>query len=372
MKLDLYQEIQNIDESKWHPKFKFLMNNKVQLSGERSALSNWTEGFNDRDNKIIKEFQTTFHSSLWEFYLYALFKDAGFILDQTHNRPDFIIKYPAEIYVEAVVSNIRNGGKKEDERNLDDNLSMFTPPYMQSDFYEVLDEAIIRHSNAIIHKCKKITKEYSKCEWIRPENPFVIAISSYGQINYGREYIYPMLALLYGLYYCPEFDDFIKRSSIVKKDTNADIPIGIFNNFDNDNISAIIYSCTTTLGKLTSLAISSGSLSMNVVYNIRRDYKDPRIPYKLHIVDSDSPEELSDGVFIFHNPNAKHKIPVEYFKATNVTQYFVENDNLRYVGNPFPIVARMNIPLVMKSEFDIIITENLRAYNRVSFKNFYE
>lgn len=371
MKLDLYQKIQEIDASKLHPKFKILMNEKLQLACERSQVSNWTEGFVDRDKKIIKEFQSTFHSSFWEFYLFAFFKDAGFTLDQTHNRPDFIIKSPAEIYVEAVVSNIKNGGKNEDERKLDDYMSMFTAPYMQPDFYEVLDEAIIRHSNAIIHKNEKYIKNYSKCEWIRPENPFVIAMSSYDQINYGREYIYPMLALLYGLYYQPATASFIKKSTIKKKDTNADINIGIFNNPDYANISAIIYSCTTTLGKLTSLAISTGNPSKNVVYNIRRDYEDSKIPYKLQIVNSSFPEVLSDGVFIFHNPNAKKKIPVEYFETTNATQYFMKEDKLIYTSNTYPIVARLDIPAIMKQGFEPLIQENLRTYNNVNIKDFY-
>lgn len=62
----------------------------------------------DRDYKMVQEFQKTFHSSFWEFYLYACFKESGFILDQSHNRPDFMIKELYEINVEAVVANIKN------------------------------------------------------------------------------------------------------------------------------------------------------------------------------------------------------------------------------------------------------------------------
>ena len=72
MKLELYHRIKDIDVRKWHPKFKLLMNEKLQFFRERHLVSNWTEGFVDRDEKIIKEFQTTFHSSFWEFYLFAL------------------------------------------------------------------------------------------------------------------------------------------------------------------------------------------------------------------------------------------------------------------------------------------------------------
>ena len=371
MRLDLYKEIEGIDQSKWHPKFRLLMR-EMEFSRERDIISSWTEGFVDRDKKIIKEFQTTFHSSFWEFYLFALFKDAGFELDQTHARPDFIIKYPTEIYVEAVVANIKDTGKKEDERNLEDYMCMFNPPHKQIDFYEVLNEAIIRHFNAIANKNKRFINGYSKCEWIDSQNPFVIAMSSYDQINYGREYIYPMLALLYGLYYSVESNSFVTRPSIIKKETNATIPLGIFNDINYENISAIIYSCTTTLGKLTSLSISNGNFSTNAVYNLRRDYEDTKIPYKLQIVTREIPEELSDGVFIFHNPNAKNKISVEYFETTSVTQYFVRDGKLISTQNTFPIVARLNIPTLMRSGFEMLIQESLREYNGVSINDFYD
>lgn len=73
MELDLFEKIENLDESKLHQKFLFLRDYE-ELSGARSILNNWTKSFCDRDNKIVKEFQTTFHSSLWEFYLFSVFR----------------------------------------------------------------------------------------------------------------------------------------------------------------------------------------------------------------------------------------------------------------------------------------------------------
>ena len=42
----------------------------------------------------------------------------------------------------------------------------------------------------------------------------MIAMSSYSQINYGREYIYPMMTLLYGLSYMPNTDSYIPVTEI--------------------------------------------------------------------------------------------------------------------------------------------------------------
>lgn len=41
----------------------------------------WVKGMIDRDYKMVQEFQKTFHASFWAFYLYAYFKESGFILD---------------------------------------------------------------------------------------------------------------------------------------------------------------------------------------------------------------------------------------------------------------------------------------------------
>ncbi len=365
--LKLFEKLPDILDEKLHSKFKLLL--KPEFYRHREIIQGWVEGFVDRDNKIIKEFQTTFHSSFWEFYLFALFKELNFELDQTHDRPDFIIKAPEEIYIEAVVPEINDKtGIPESMRDMDDIISMFIPPYEQTDFYKVLDEAIIRQSNSILKKRNNYIKNYSKCDWI-DEKPYVIALSSYDQINYGREFIYPMLALLYGMYYVPEKEDYEIRNS-VKKDNGADIPIGIFNNPDYSNISAIIYSSTITIGKLTSLSISNGKRStINEVYGLYKDYKDSDKPYKLNIVSPETPEELSDGVFIFHNPNAKHKLPLTYFESSNITQYFINDSELNFSLDSRVLVARIDtIPL---PGMDTTIIEYVRHYNKMSMKDFY-
>lgn len=107
--MNLFETIKNVSEEQWHTKFKILKDDPFG-KGERSILQQWVEGLEDRDHKMVQEFQKTFHASFWEFYLYACFKEAGFTLDQSHNRPDFMIKAPCEFNVEAVVANIKKQG----------------------------------------------------------------------------------------------------------------------------------------------------------------------------------------------------------------------------------------------------------------------
>lgn len=360
--MDLFEPIKKVSEDQWHTKFKLLKEDPCG-EGERAILQQWVDGLVDRDYKMVQEFQKTFHASYWEFYLFACFKKAGFVLEQSHNRPDFMIKAPYEVNVEAVVANIKSQGRPESNRGMEDLMDMFIPPKNQEDFYQIQHEAIVRQSNAITSKMKKYESEYSKCDWIKEDVPFVIAMSSYSQINYGREFIYPMMTLLYGMYYVPGEDNYASVSEVEKPGTDSTIPVGLFNSDKYSGISAILYSCTTTLGKLTALAKSEGYFSMNEVYNLRRDYEDTKIPYKLQHVGVDSPELLTDGLFLFHNPYAKNKLDIRCFEDTSVTQFFWQGDKLVHTSNTYPIVCRLNFSKYLQQGFLMLIEEYLRQYN---------
>lgn len=184
MSMDIFGPVKKVSENQWHTKFKVLKNGPCDI-GERAILNKWIEGLVDRDNKMVQEFQKTFHASFWEFYLYACFKEAGFTLDQTHNRPDFMVIAPYEFNVEAVVANIKKDGRLESDRNIQDMMDMFIPPRNQEDFYDIQNEAVIRQANAITSKMKKYEKEYSTYDWVKSNIPFIIAMSSYSQVNYG-------------------------------------------------------------------------------------------------------------------------------------------------------------------------------------------
>lgn len=358
MKLDLFKTLDDLSEQDLHPKFKYLRD--TIICGEKGILIDWTDGFIDRDNKIIKEFQTTFHSSFWEFYLFKVFKDLGFEIDFTYDRPDFIIKSPQSILIEAVVSNIKVDGREETTRNIDDITSMIMPPHKQTDFFETLDESIVRNSNAIHGKSKKYLDKYKKLDWVNEASPFVIALSSYDQVNYGREYIYPLMALLYGRYFIPELDNFQFKKSILKPGTESEIPIGIFNNDEYKHISAIIFSCTVTLGKLTSLDLSNGNLNQtNAVLNIRNDYEKPL--YKIQPVSGENPEYLSDGLIVFHNPNAENPLDIELFKKSNAIQMIPTEKGMHIEGENTPIFSRLNLPRFMVN--DILINLIFKDFN---------
>lgn len=368
MKLNLFDNIKGVDESKYHSKFSFIKKDP-QMNYIRQMLIDWTEGFVDRDGKIVREFQETFHSSFWEIYLYKLLTSAGYKLDQTHPMPDFIINYPFEIYIEAVIANIKKTGRKEEDRTLEDQLSMFTPPHLQKDFYELLDNAILRYSNSINYKHNKLLKEYNNLEWINMQNPFVFALASFDDINYGREYIYPMLALLYGIYFDPSENIFIPKKYITKPETGAKIPIGLFNDKRYNNVSAIIFTCALTLGKLVALSISNKNPSLNKVYSLHENINTNT--YLLKRVGIDSDERLAEGTFIFHNPNAINKLPNNFCNNLEITNFFYEDNGINISGNYTPLISRINTNLLLCNDIEQIIPEKIREYNRMSKKEFY-
>ncbi len=360
-----------IKEEKLHTKYK-IIRDKLHLTGEQEILKDWVVGFEDRDNKIVKEFQTTFHSTLWEFYLFAVFKELNFKIDFSKNRPDFIIESPTKLYIEAVVSNIKQNGEQEIERTFDDILSMLEPPFLQNFFYNELDESIVRHSNAILSKSKKYLSEYSTLDYIDDTTPYIIALSAYDQINYGNQYIYPMMALLYGAYYDIKNDSYTRKESIFKPNSQAEIPIGLFQNNKMEHISAVIFSATITLGKLTSLSLSQNKspLKTNFVITIRHDTDKPH--WQPQVIDENNPEELADGLFIFHNPFSKNKLDTSLFKNKGIMQITVDEKGHIFENDRLPLFSRLNhFPrhnLIINSlTFEAFNKFNAKDHYRMSF-----
>lgn len=346
MDADLFQAVDGLSDTDFHQKYLLLRDNLLLLS-EKRVVNSWFDGFVDRDNKIRKEFQTTFHSTLWEIYLYQVFKSLGLNIDWSKNRPDFIMNGLIKLNVEAVVSEVKQGGRPESSRGFDDIYSMIEPPWEDPNYQEIMAEAITRYSNSILGKQKKYIAQYSKLDWVKNDVPFVIAVSSYAQVRYGKEYHYPMTALLYGRYYDPKSDAYVLENEITKPGTTAEISIGIFKSEDMKCVSAVLFSCAVTMGKLASLAISDPDIGhpSNYVFLVRHDFDPPH--YKIQEVSPENPEDLFDGLFIFHNPNADHKLPSSLFASTDAIQVWETENGLYFEGGNLPLVARMNLSKVL-------------------------
>ena len=308
-----------------HDKYKLL--NSYDGMFFREIIEQWAEGFQDRDGKILQEFQTSFHSTFWEFYIFQLLKDMGLKdnIDFSKNRPDFIVKdgNKDKFYIEAVVANIKQDGRKENERTSNDLEQTERPVWKLPNYEQIINEGIIRCSNAVQSKNKKY-EDYKKLEWVDENIPYIVAVSSYGQINYGNECHYSIMALLYGADIGSNGINYIKVSSVPKNDTSF-IDLNIFSKKEYENISAVLFSSKVTLGKVTALALSKGMLNPTnpLILNV---YQDDEPPYfKVASIPENTNENLTDGLFLLHNPNAKNKLDLNIFREHGIVQVF-ENE----------------------------------------------
>ena len=314
----------------------------MAMPHERAILEAWAEKFIDRDGngKSVHEFRTTFHSSFFELYLHAVLKAQRMRVDLSHHAPDFLVTGPTPFAIEAVTAGIKEGGLAEDTRTVEDVESMFIPPWNNPDFEDALAEGTVRYSSVLTGKAKKYLASYNKLAWMPSELPYVIALGSFAQVNYGSEHHYSILALLFGYVFDAGSRSFVKQRHICKPGTNVSIDIDLFSRDDFKHVAAVMFTCTLTLGKLTSLVISADISSMNSVRLLRSDDGDN--PYSFQIVSEQHPEDLLDGLFILHNPNATHPVPPSAFADTNIVHVRGAKHGLTFESVLPPLMARIN------------------------------
>jgi len=300
---------------------------------ERDLLQEWSDGFVDRDKKFVEEFQTTFNSSFWELYLYATFNEYGFNVDWSHQAPDFaIIGEGVEFIVEAVTANAADGKPNEWDRTFSEKELKIL-----GDLKKLNTEAIIRLSNAILGKVRKYNESYKNLDHVK-NMPFVIAAAPFEQPHFNHQYDRPIRALLYNYYVDEEayllspekFPDGPPGIQLdyVEKDNGAEIPLGFFNDPGMEEVSAIVFSCTATWGKLSALSV-----------NEMRDTKVVSTwatppngePEKRECSAEEHEESITDGLQVFHNPYAKYPLDSKVFRREGVVQLYFDIDKNEWI-----------------------------------------
>jgi hypothetical protein len=320
-----------------HPKVELLMG----LPGERRILEEWSDGFIDRDGKFVTDFQTRFHSAFLELFLFATLKTQRMTVDLSRPAPDFLITAPEPFIIEAVSAGVRKDGRLEADRNLDDVLSMLTPPWLNPGFEDAMVEGIVRSSNSIWEKATKYQETYAYLPWITPAMPYAIALGSFAQVNYGSEYLYSIVALLYGYVFDAQTTSWSRRQSVLKPVSGAPIDLNLFARVDFCHVSAVFFTCTLTLGKLTALTITRGLPTFNMVYEIVEDDVEPR--FNPLGISPNCPADLFDGLFVLHNPNADNPLPKSAFAGTHAIHVRDVAHGFTTEGEAAPLVARISI-----------------------------
>jgi len=318
--MDLFTPI--VSEEAQHPNFRAIRQHANTFNYD--VLNEWARGFKDRDGKFVKEFQTTFDSSFWELYLFAVMKHFQMEVDFSFNAPDFVITNHGGINIEATVASHAQG---------------LTPESVQSgaptpdDLNEFNRRTMIRISNSLDTKRRKYVESYSGLQHVK-DRAFVLAVSAFDRPFAWLTCQRAIEAVLYG-YYVDE-ERFFREGGALKgervesviKDNKSPVPVGIFASDDFAWLSAVIFSSTATWGRVRAL---SSDPNPNIFFQAVRRNLDDVIPLVTKARKSDYHESLLDGLRVYHNPEAIHKLDKDIFRDNDVFQSYYSEEKQDWV-----------------------------------------
>lgn len=344
--MDIFRPI--VPEDRWHQHFRAVL--APECAPSRAVVKQWATGFPDRDGKFVQEFQLSFNSPFWELYLHATFREYGFAFDWANAAPDFSISRSGKhLCVEAVTANAADGKPNEwDVKFGKDELPKI-------DLEKLNREAIIRLANAIYSKYKKYQQSYAKQPHVA-QRPFVLAVAPFEQPFFNHQYSRPIKAVLYD-YYVDEKAYLAnpsaypngppgKQLGFVEKDNGAEIELGLFNDDRMREISAVIFSCTATWGKVDALAPESDvrKTIMQTVWG-----SEPiGSPVMRAGFSSEIGEMLTDGLQIYHNPYALCPLDPALFRKPGVVQEYFDETKGHWVAE------EINRSLFFRLAFNLI------------------
>lgn len=324
--------------SKLNPNF-LTVSKRPPYSAARNVINEIMPHFFDVDGNFVQQFQTTgFDSRLWELYLFCYFNEEGLQINRKHFAPDFLLdSAKAEVSVEAVIVSNKNATgicrpfpKAEDITREEKTM----PAKWGSSLYSKLTH---------VDKAGTHYWEYPHTK----KKPFVIAIADFHDTFSMIWSQTSLITYLYGVEYNYSFDsdgNIIvhphKVTSHPKGVGQNTIPSGFFFQKNSENISAVLHSSCATISKFNRIGKQCGLDENNVlmyriisVYDPMPNSVSPKI--SSYMVTENTSESWGEGVTVFHNPNAKHPLPSDFFH--NAAQCYLQDD-LIHITSTNPIV----------------------------------
>lgn len=336
--LNLFTPIKSIE--KLHPSFM----NIIKLDGflpARQIISEIMSHYIDIDGNFVEQFQTTgFDARLWELYLNSYITEEQLFTNRDYDRPDFLVKkYGKSVAIEAVIV-----GRQKDNpisvMKIEDKL-----PNSEKEIKERLEHEIpIRFGSPLFSKLKK---EYWKLDHIRGL-PLVFAIADFHD---DQSMLWTSTALhnyLYGVrheYYHDENGQLIIEPTRIETHefNGKKIPSGFFFQPNAENVSAILFSASGTISKFNRLGRQAGFIAPNVLmhrigtcYDHNPNASLPKV-FK-YLVDESCNETWSEGLSMFHNPNAKIPVPKELFPSI-AHHHFDNNQIISNIPDFYPYAS---------------------------------
>ena len=292
--MDLFAPM--VQESAQHPNFRRVL---LQPPSHKAVLQQWASGFQDRDNKFVKEFQSSFNPCFWELYIFACLKELRLGVDFTHASPDFVVSSGfLHCSIECVTAQNAYDKKPEHTLTIEDRLQDLYGPSRE----DVAYEATVRLANAISSKYAYYKKHYSTLAHVRGK-PFLLAVAPFEERYFWIQRLDGITNVLYQ-----------SKLKEVQKKSGAVIPLGFFLGKSMPEISAVLFSNVATFSKVVALA--QETTTINHFITARHGHQD------LDHYFQNYEEALLDGLFVMHNPHAMYPVSILNFQLNGLAQIY--------------------------------------------------
>ena len=303
---------------------------------ERILLEKWSEGFQDRDNKFVKEFQISFNSCFWELYLYQCFKSLGFEIDFANQSPDFSLNSSLGSFVaEATISSNPEGFIPEHQRDFN------SMPTTQEDFEKVLYLASTRIANSFTSKFRRYKEYYQYLDHVK-DRPYVICIAPFEQPFAFIQNDVAVRRVLYSFNEPLYYDNpttgrrtfwGTSKTPLIYKENGAEIDLGFFTDNRFPEVSAVIFSSTATMTKLRAMSIDTDG---HIMFSALRYNPESRNPWAIQQWKTSYNESLLDGLHVYINPHAKHRLNIEKFSKREIAlHYYLPRESYYWSNVPY-------------------------------------
>lgn len=259
-------------------------------------------GFEDRDGKFVREFQTTYNSSFWELYLFAILKQLGIAIDFSFDAPDFVARHH-RFAIEAVIASHAQDDVPEWKKTIED--------IVDPDLGAAYGKSIIRLANALTNKSEAFLKRYAALPQMERRS-YIVAVSNYGTQDFNMIGDVPMQWLLY---------DHFDLGSIAKPN-GSKIELGWFKDDRYKHISGVMYSALATFGKARALGNDEGEFVFQAI-RIRNNHE----PIQIVARKAEYKETLADGLRLFVNPHATVPLDIALFGDDGIRKFVTDPEH---------------------------------------------
>jgi hypothetical protein len=274
----------------------FLSTLAPSAAGVRAVLTDWAQGFEDRDGVFIRKFQTTYNSAFWELYLFAVLKLLSIEVNFSFDAPDFVCaKHP--IAMEGTVAS----HAESDPIKFEGAITVL----QDKDLAVRRRASIIRLSNAVMRKSQAFKERYAALPHMAGRS-FILAIANFGTQDFYLQDDHPMQHLL--------FD--VRKEKLIYKANGAQVPLGLFRSAAFSHISGVLYSSLATHGKARALGTDERDITFHAVRK-----KENAEPFYMTAHKRDYKESLTDGLVLYTNPYASIPIDPQLFNDPGIRRY---------------------------------------------------